>query len=149
MATIDWRPGGMVAHGGWTEARASVWRRAGLAVVVLAAMAAALWLGRPQPALVADLELARVLRGMAVLKASIATAVVAALWWRAARPIPARRFALAALGAAVLAAAAVLVWQLAVVLPTSLAFHATLLLLGFLALGDDALGARLPGRRGR
>lgn len=112
------------------------WRRALLVGLVLVAVALAWSLARPQPALVADPALARLLRGMAVLKAVIAVVALALAWWRAGRPIAPWRLCGYALGSAVLAAAAVIVWQLAVVAATSVVFHATLVALALLALGD-------------
>lgn len=127
------------------ERREVAWRRALLVGAVLVAVALAGLLARPQPALVADPELARLLRGMAVLKAGIAAAALALVWWRAGRPITPLRLLAYALGTGILAAAAVMVWQLAVVAATSVVFHATLLALGLAALGDG--GVKVTGRR--
>lgn len=115
-------------------------RRAVVVAVVLVATALAAALARPQPALLADPELARLLRWMALLKAGIAAAAFALVWWRAGRAILPARLLAYALGTAILAAAAVMVWQLAVVAATSVVFHATLLALAVLALGDGGAG---------
>lgn len=120
------------------------WRRAVLLGAVVVAAALAWLLARPQPALAADPELARLVRGMAGLKVLIALATLGLVWWRAARPIAPARLLAYALGTSVLAAAAVMVGQLAVVAATSVVFHATLLALGLVALGDG--GVRVTGR---
>ncbi len=111
-------------------------RRSILLLATLTAVALAAWLGEPRPSIAADPDLAFLLRGMAVIKAAIASAVLALVWWRAGQPAPMARFLAYTLATALLAAMAVLVWQLAVVLMTSVVFHATLLSLGILALGD-------------
>jgi hypothetical protein len=116
-------------------------------MAVPAAMALAAWLGEPRPAILADPDLAFVLRGMALIKAAIAAAVFALVWWRAGRPVSTARFLGYLTCTALLATAAILVWKLAVVAATSIVFHAMLLLLGLLALTDTDLRHRLPRRR--
>jgi hypothetical protein len=120
-------------------------RRAFLLALVATAVAGAWLVSRPQPALVADPELARLLRGMAAIKGLLALAALGLVWWRIGRPIATARLVGYALGTAILAAAAVMVWQLAVVAATSVVFHATLLALALTALGDA--GVRGTRRR--
>jgi hypothetical protein len=115
-------------------------RRTLLASVILVAIGLAALLGQPRPALLADPELAFVLRGMGMIKAAIAMAVLALVWWRAGAAVSARRFVAYVACCALLAIASVLVLKLAVLVPTSVVFHATLLTLGLLALGDGGLG---------
>ena len=122
-------------------------RRAMLLLAVLLAAAAAALLGQPRPALLADPDLAFVLRGMGLIKAAIALGVLALVWWRATSAVGSARFLAYVAACALLAAAAVLVLKLAVVVATSVVFHATLLALGLLALGDHGLSLGALRRR--
>ena len=115
-------------------------RRTLLASVVLVAIGLAAILGQPRPALLADPELAFLLRGMGMIKAVIATAALTLVWWRAGAAVSGRRFVAYAACCALLAVSSVLVLKLAILVPTSVVFHATLLTLGLLALGDGGLG---------
>ena len=121
-------------------------RRAVLVLAALLTAGAAALFGQPRPALLADPELAFVLRGMGLIKAAIALGVLALVWWRATSAVSAARFLAYVAAGALLAAAAVLVLKLAVVAATSVVFHATLLALGLLALGDDRLRLGALGR---
>lgn len=151
MATMDFRvpsAPGSDRVGARVGARlgvrlATTGRRRGLllAAILLAAGAAALF-GAPRPALLADPDLAFLLRGMGAIKASIALAVIGLVWWRAGDVVSDSRFLAYATACAVLAAVSVLVMKLAVLIATSVVFHATLLALGLLALGDSRLGRR-------
>jgi len=120
-------------------------RRGLLLVAVLLAAGAAALLGAPRPALLADPDLALLLRGMGAIKASIALAVIGLVWWRAGDVVAEARFLAYVTACAVLAAVSVLVLKLAVLITTSVVFHATLLVLGLLALGDSRLGRRGKG----
>ncbi len=122
-------------------------RRAVLAATVVGGVAAAALLGRPNPAITADPELAFVLRGMAMIKLAIAALAIALVWWRAAAPAAASRFLAYTACTALLAAAATLVLELAVIAATSVVFHATLITLGLLALNDTAIAKGALGRR--
>jgi hypothetical protein len=115
-----------------------------LVLAVLVAGGLAAFLGEPRPALLADPELAFLLRGMGMIKAAIAMAALALLWWRADAVVSGRRFMAYVVCCALLAVTAVLVLKLAVLVATSVVFHATLLTLGLLALGDAG-----PGRGAR
>lgn len=80
----------------------------GCVLAVLAASAA----GRPEPLLQADPELARLLRGMALIKAAIVVAALAALVWRFGRPLSNGLTGAYLAGAWAAAAACMLIWQL-------------------------------------
>ncbi len=140
MATIDPRAAARLIDSKWPAgalgATAAGRRRVALALTVLAAMALAAWLGEPRPSILADADLTFLLRGMALIKAAIAAAVMALVYWQAGHFTSRGRFVAYVIATAVLAATAVLVWQLAVLQATSIVFHATLLTLGVLALGD-------------
>lgn len=150
MATIDPRAAARFIdtkwHAGALGAVTAGRRRVALALAILAAVALAAWLGEPRPSILADADLTFLLRGMALIKAAIAAAVMALVYWQAGHVTSQRRFIAYVIATAVLAATAVLVWQLAVLQATSVVFHATLLILGFLALGDVTLRKSL--RRG-
>jgi hypothetical protein len=64
--------------------------RAALVAAVLPAVLLATQLGSPSPRYLADPALARLLRAMGMLKGLIAVGAIAALWWRAAWPVPVR-----------------------------------------------------------
>lgn len=140
MATIDPRAAARFIdskwHAGASGVAAAGRRRIVLALAVLAAVALAAWLGEPRPSILADADLTFLLRGMALIKAAIAAAVLALVYWQAGSFTSQARFVAYVVATAVLAATSVLVWQLAVLQTTSIVFHATLLTLGVLALGD-------------
>jgi hypothetical protein len=122
-------------------------RRCMLVLAILAAIAAAALLGRPNPGIAADPELAFVLRGMGLIKLAIATLAIGLVWWRAGQPVRSGRILAYLACAALLAAAAVLVLKLAVVAATSVVFHATLLAMGLMALGDEHVAKGVLRRR--
>lgn len=121
-------------------------RRAVLAAAILLGITAAALLGRPNPAILADPDLAAVLRLMGTIKLAVASGVAALVWWRAAGATTPGRYTAYVAATALLATTGTLVVKLAVVLLTSVVFHATLLALGLLALGDTRL-ARGPLKR--
>jgi predicted lipid-binding transport protein (Tim44 family) len=90
----------------------------------LLAVLAGLALGDPAPRLAADPELAFLLRGMAGIKALLLLGAVSLLAWRFARPVPARTAAVYIGGAAVMAGATALIWQLTALPLAAVAFHA-------------------------
>jgi hypothetical protein len=98
--------------------------RALLLAGCLAAVAFAAAIGRPGPALAADFELARLLRGMAIIKGCLAGAAVAVLLWRFGQPLSRRMAGAYLIGAWLAAGAAMLVWQLTLIPLAALAFHA-------------------------
>ncbi len=122
-------------------------RRTLLLSAVLVAVGLAALFGQPRPALLADPDLAVVLRGMGMIKAAIAAAALTLVWWRAGDAVSWRRFLAYVACCALLVASSVLVLKLAILIPTSIVFHATLLTLGLLALGDGGLGWRTRRRR--
>lgn len=137
MATIDPRAAARLIDSKWHAGVAAAGRRRiVLALAVLAAVALAAWLGEPRPSILADPDLTFLLRGMALIKAAIAAAVMALVYWQADHVTSQGRFIAYVIATAVLAGTAALVWQLAVLQATSIVFHATLLTLGVLALGD-------------
>lgn len=109
-------------------------RRAALALVCAGAAAGAYIAGDPSARLAADPDLATLLRGMAALKALIALAAAAAIWWRLALPISAGAASAYVAGAGVLVAGAVSIWQLSFIGAVAIGFHAALLGLALLAL---------------
>lgn len=153
MAVLTGRPG--TPFGRHDSASAAAVRatalRAGLLAGCAASVCAALWLGDPRPALDADVELARLLRGMAVIKAAICLLALGALWWRFGHPTSRRLAAAYLLGAWLVAGASMLVWQLTLVPAAAIAFHAGELTL-LIAAWRDGRGERraaraLPSRR--
>lgn len=104
------------------RSRRAVLRALLVAGCLLAAMLAA-WAGSPELVLESDAELARLLRGMALIKASIVVAVVGALLWRLGRPLS-RTLAAVYIGStAVVAGASMLIWQLTFIPLAAVAFH--------------------------
>lgn len=89
---------------------------------VLAVVAAAA-VGRPEPLLQADPELARLLRGMALIKAAIVVAALAALLWRFGRPLSHGLTGAYLAGAWAAAGASMLIWQLELIPAAAVAFH--------------------------
>ncbi len=114
-------------------------RRAGILLACVAAATAAWVVGDPVPRLAADAETARLLRGMAMVKAAF---LVPALWlvlWRAGADVGAGILLGYTACVTVMSAAAVLVWQLSFLGVTSLAFHASLIALLVLAWRDKGI----------
>jgi hypothetical protein len=94
-----------------------------LALVVAAA------LGDPRPVIAADPDLARLLRGMALIKSVLVLAAVGVLCWRLRQPLAAGHGLAYLVGAWIAAGATMLIWQLSFIVPAALAFHADELLL--------------------
>jgi hypothetical protein len=88
-----------------------------------AAVVMAFAFGRPDAGLAADAELAFLLRGMAVLKATMVLAAIALVLWRFGRPVAPRTAAVYVIGTAALAGATVLVWRLTSIPLAALVFH--------------------------
>jgi hypothetical protein len=91
----------------------------GCLVAVLAAAA----VGRPEPLLQADPELARLLRGMALIKAAIVVASLAALLWRFGRPLSNGLAGAYLAGAWAAAGASMMIWQLGFIPSAAVLFH--------------------------
>lgn len=119
----------------------------GMLLLACALAAGGAWLvGDPSARLAADPETATLLRSMALLKATFFLPAFAAVWWRFGRPTgPGFRLAYTAV-VAVMAGAAMLVWQLSFLGLTSLAFHAALISLLVLAWRDDGIAKGPLGR---
>ena len=97
--------------------------RALVILACLAAMAAAFWWSGTLAPSTIEADLARLLRGMALLKGSIALAAVGVLLWRFGHPTPPRMAAAYIAGAALIAGASVLIWQLVHIPAAAIAFH--------------------------
>jgi len=100
------------------------------AVLVLGcaiAIGIATWVGDPSTYLKADPALARLLRGMALIKGMLAVGAVAAVYWRLSWTIDARVAATYAITAAAMAGSAALIWQLSYIPFAALLFHAAAL----------------------
>lgn len=125
MAELAGRPGtrfGRQASGSTAAGQATA-LRAGLLFGCAAAVGAAAWLGNPQASLEADVELAHLLRGMALIKAAICGLAIGALLWRFGRPMSRRLAAAYLLGAWLMAGASTLIWQLTFIPAAAFAFH--------------------------
>lgn len=95
--------------------------------------------GDPATLLMADPELAQLLRGMALVKALLVASAAAALWWRFGRPVRPATAAGYLSGLVAMTIATMLVWQLSAMLVASLAFHGGLIAILVVAWrGDDA-----------
>jgi hypothetical protein len=93
----------------------------------------ALCYGDPAGYLQSDPALARLLRGMALIKGAIGMAAIALVLWRYGWPISRAAAVSYALGCAVLAGCSALIWQLTWIAPAAVLFHAGLI--GMLILG--------------
>ncbi|MDX2237177.1 MAG: hypothetical protein NW203_06400 [Hyphomonadaceae bacterium] len=122
-------------------------RRAALFAATMAAVVAATALSDPAPLLRADAELAMLLRGMAALKALLAIAAFAAVFWRFGAPIGISLGVVYAASTAMMAAGAALIWGLSHIGFTAIAFHAALIALAFAALRDGRIAALTTKKR--
>ena len=86
-------------------------------------VAGSLWLSEPSAYLQSDPQLAFLLRGMAALKALMVAAAAVVLWWRLGHPIGHGLATVYLVGCCSMAAASVLVWQLAHIPLAAAAFH--------------------------
>jgi hypothetical protein len=77
----------------------------------------------PSAYLQADPGLARLLRGMALIKGAIAIGAVSAVFWRMAWPISGPVAALYVIGAWLLAGSTMMIWQLSSIGLAALLFH--------------------------
>lgn len=108
--------------------------RGGLILGCGAAIGVAAWAGDPIGFLLADPALARLLRGMALIKAVIALAAVGIVFMRLAWPVSRTAAAGYLAGCWALAGSSALIWQLSYIVPAALLFHAaalSLLLVGW------------------
>jgi hypothetical protein len=93
---------------------------------------AAHW-GDPSTFVHEDPALSRLLRGMAVIKAAITMALVAAVLWRFGRPLSKPVAAGYLLGAWALVGATTLIWQLSWIPAAAILFHAAFLSMLFVS----------------
>lgn len=89
----------------------------------VAAGAIALWFGNPAAYLAADPELARLLRGMALIKAGLVVGAIALLLWRLRRPVTVRTTCVYLIGTWWMAGASMLIWQLTLIPLAAITFH--------------------------
>jgi hypothetical protein len=97
--------------------------RALLLVGCAAALGVAAYFGHPQALLTADPELARLRRGMAIIKAAIALAAVAAIFWRLRWSISFAAAAAYICGAWLVVGSSMFIWQLSYLVGAAAAFH--------------------------
>ena len=97
--------------------------RIGLVLGCAVAIGIAGWLGDPKGYLNADPALARLLRGMALIKGLIAIAAVGAVFWRLAWPASRTMAAIYLISSWALVGSAMLIWQLSYIVPAALLFH--------------------------
>ena len=98
--------------------------RAVLLAGCVAALTLAAWIGNPAPYLSADVDLGRLLQGMALIKAGIVFAAISLLWWRFKRPVPVPLAAIYLIGTCLAAGASMLIWQLTAIPLAAITFHA-------------------------
>jgi hypothetical protein len=116
---------GRSGHGmrGAAQSSAVLSLRSSLVAGCVVAVILAARIGDPGAYLHADPALARLLRGMAVIKALIATAAAGAVFWRVGLPIAAKYAACYIISVWVMAGSATLIWQLSFLLPAAVLFH--------------------------
>ena len=121
--------------------------RLALAVMIAVALAAAFLATNPdtatQAATLAGKDLTRLLRAMAVIKAGMALAVIAAVFWRLGSAITLPRFGAYALVCAAMASGPALIWDMAAVGAGALLLHCGLLAGVVLLWRDPAVSVRL------
>jgi hypothetical protein len=117
--------------------------RTGFLVVVAAATAAGFLASGGDAAAQAGAELTHLLRAMAVLKALMAGAAGAAVFWRLGSAIPGIRLAAYALAVASMGAGVGLVWGIAHVVAGAVLLHGGLLATLLLLWRDPEVGHRL------
>lgn len=103
------------------------WLRWGLMAGCAIAVGIAGHLGDPGRFTQTDPSLARLLRGMALIKGVIAIAGVAAVWWRVGRALPKAVAAGYLVGAWILVGSTMLIWQLSWIPLAAILFHAAAL----------------------
>lgn len=122
--------------------------RTTLIAVAVASVAIAWRVGDPTAALHADPELARLLRGMAVLKGLMVVAAIAVLLWRFGHAVSPRIATGYLVSTGLMAASAAMIWQLTALLPAAVAFHAGLfigLIIAWRGDGDLPVRSTVPG----
>jgi hypothetical protein len=101
--------------------------RVGLISGCAVAMGIAVLAGDPSGYLRADPDLARLLRGMALIKGMIVIGAVAAVFWRLAWPVSRSAAATYLVSSWALAGSTMLIWQLSHIVAAALVFHAAAL----------------------
>jgi hypothetical protein len=91
------------------------------------AISIAAWLGDPSGYLHADPALARLLRAMALIKGTIAVAVVGAVYWRLGWPVTRPVAGSYLIASWAIAGSTMLIWQLSYIVPAALLFHSAVL----------------------
>jgi len=114
--------------------------RAGLLAGAAISVGLAAWWGDPSGYLQADPALARLLRGMALIKSLIAMAAVGAVWWRFGSPLSRAAACGYAVTSWTIAGSTMLIWELSAIPLAALLFHAALL--GMVMIGWRAGRAR-------
>ncbi len=97
--------------------------RGSLVLGCAVAIGIAAWLGDPVNYLHSDPALARLLRGMALIKGMIAIALVGAVFKRLAWPVSRTAAAIYLLASWAVAGSSMLIWQLSCIVPAALLFH--------------------------
>jgi hypothetical protein len=126
---------------GWSLSQGTALRCA-LLVGCVCAVALAAIAGTPEHYLVDDPGLARLLRGMAIIKALIVVAGIALLLWRFGRPLTPGMAGIYLGGAWVGSGASMLIWQLTLIPLAAVAFHVALLSFLLAAWRDGKLPVR-------
>ena len=98
--------------------------RAALLLGCAATVTLAAWVGNPTPYLSADVDLGRLLQGMALIKAGVVFAAISLLWWRFKRPVSVPLAAIYLIGTWLAAGASMLIWQLTAIPLAAITFHA-------------------------
>ncbi len=97
--------------------------RVGLVAGCVLALALAAALGQAGTAPAAEPELARLLRGITLIKAAAVLAAIGVLWWRFGLPASNRVAAVYLVGVWLAAAGSLLIWQLNHIALAALGFH--------------------------
>jgi len=101
--------------------------RTGLLLGCCLAFGLAGYFGEPSAYLLADPTLARLLRGMALIKGLIAIAAVTAVYWRLVWPLSGSVAAIYVVSSWALVGSSMLIWQLSSIAIAAVIFHAAVL----------------------
>jgi hypothetical protein len=101
--------------------------RGGLVLGCAMAIGLAAWLGDPGGYLQADPALARLLRGMALIKGMIVIGALGAVFWRLAWPVSKPVAAGYLVASWTMAGSTMLIWELSYIVPAAVLFHAAAL----------------------
>ena len=138
------------AAGGFHGSAPSTLRiRSTLVILSLAGAAGGAWLGSMAAPFTTEPELARILKAMGLIKASMLAAALAAVLWRFSRPVPSRIAAAYTVGASLAAGASMLIVQLAWIPTAALVFHAGAGLMILAAFFDGSRRHRTQPRTGQ